>query len=148
MMTSPTSHGRLFSRYSAHPRHSPGDIGRCVAPSGPISNWRSVSMASTTEPLALAKGGGEVRRLVFLLPALILVALIVVLPAAETIRWSLWSWDGLEMTEFSGLSNYVELFRDESFINLNRFPGQIPPWGALIHNVLWVIIFNKLYLHA
>ena len=81
------------------------------------------------------------RRLVFLLPALILVALIVIYPATETIRWSLWSWDGLEMTEFNGLSNYVELFRDKSFINLNRFPTQIPPWGALIHNVLWVIIF-------
>lgn len=81
------------------------------------------------------------RRLVFILPALILIALIVIFPAAETIRWSLWSWDGLETTEFTGLNNYIELFRNKSFINLNRFPDQSPPWGALIHNVVWVIVF-------
>lgn len=84
------------------------------------------------------------RRLIFILPALVLVALMVIFPAVETIRWSFWSWDELEMTEFNGLSNYVELFRDKSFINLNRFPDQSPPWGALIHNVVWVIIFIPL----
>lgn len=90
---------------------------------------------------SLLKGGDEVRRLVFLLPALILIALIVIFPAVETIRWSFWSWDGLETTGFAGFENYVELFRSSSFINLARFPLQGPPWGALIHNIVWVIIF-------
>jgi len=81
------------------------------------------------------------RRLIFILPALILIALIIVFPAVETIRWSFWSWDGLQMTGFAGFENYIELFRSSSFINLARFPFQGPPWGALIHNIVWVIIF-------
>jgi multiple sugar transport system permease protein len=82
-----------------------------------------------------------VRRLIFILPALILIALVVVFPAVETVRWSFWSWDGLEMTEFAGFGNYLELLRSRSFINLARFPSQSPPWGALMHNLVWVIVF-------
>ncbi len=84
------------------------------------------------------------RRLIFILPALILVALIVIFPAAETIRWSFWGWDRLEMTEFVGFDNYERLFGSRSFINMARFPTQNPPWGALIHNIVWVIVFIPL----
>ncbi|MBE0431121.1 MAG: sugar ABC transporter permease [Dehalococcoidia bacterium] len=84
------------------------------------------------------------RRLIFILPALTLVALIVVFPAVETVRGGLWSWDGLEMTEFAGFENYAELFGSRSFINPARFPTRIPPWGALVHNLVWVVVFIPL----
>ncbi len=84
------------------------------------------------------------RSLIFILPAFILVALIVIFPAFETVRWSLWSWDRLEMIEFAGFDNYARLFGSRAFINLARFPTSIPPWGSLIHNVLWVVVFIPL----
>lgn len=84
------------------------------------------------------------RSIIFLFPALLLIGVLVLYPTVETVRWSFWSWDGREMTGFGGLSNYEELFGDKDFINMERFPTQRPPYGALIHNVLWVVIFIPL----
>ncbi len=65
----------------------------------------------------------------------------VLYPTLETIRWSLWSWDGREMTGFGGVGNFVKLFGDKEFFNPDRFPTKLPPYGALINNVLWTVIF-------
>lgn len=48
------------------------------------------------------------------------------------------------MTGFGGLSNYEELFGSKDFIDLGRVGNRPPPYGALIHNVLWVVIFIPL----
>lgn len=84
------------------------------------------------------------RTIIFLFPALLLMGVFVLYPTVETVRWSFWSWDGREMTGFGGLSNYAELLGDKDFSNPERFPTQRPPYGALIHNVLWAIIFIPL----
>lgn len=51
-------------------------------------------------------------------------------------------WLGFFSSEgdFVGLKNYFDLLQNSDIINLERFPSKIPPWGALIHNALWVAI--------
>lgn len=87
------------------------------------------------------KGKSRNRNVIFfLLPTLLLVGFILY-PTVETIRWSFWEWEGRRMVSFGGLSNYTNLFTDKSFLNLSRFPTQSPPYGALMHVILWIVIF-------
>lgn len=76
----------------------------------------------------------------FLIPALLLVTFILY-PTVETVRWGFWEWEGRRMTGFGGLSNYTQLLTDRSFLDLSRFPTQSPPYGAMIHVILWIVIF-------
>ncbi len=63
----------------------------------------------------------------FLLPILVLHALVVMLPAAQGVYYSLTKWSGLGAPEFIGLENFrVLLFEDESFGN------------ALRNNLIWM----------
>ncbi len=71
--------------------------------------------------------------LVFLSPALVLIALFVVWPAVETLRLSFYSEDG-----FAGLRNFVTLLASRDTLNASRFLRESPPWGSLIHNAVWV----------
>ncbi|MGI9254164.1 MAG: carbohydrate ABC transporter permease [Thermomicrobiales bacterium] len=65
----------------------------------------------------------------FLLPSLALYLTFVVNPFIQSISFSLTDWNGAsKMKEFVGLANYGELVRDPLF------------WGALRHNIVWVII--------
>ncbi|MFQ6016511.1 MAG: carbohydrate ABC transporter permease, partial [Anaerolineae bacterium] len=81
------------------------------------------------------------RRVLFLLPALILLIVFAFYPTAEAIRMSFWSWEGRDMTGFTGLSNYTELFARKDFFNPDRFPTSSPPYGALIHSLIWMVIY-------
>lgn len=66
----------------------------------------------------------------FMLPILLLHALVVMLPAAQGIYYSLTKWSGLGSAEFIGLENFrVMLFEDESFGN------------ALRNNLVWMAFF-------
>lgn len=43
--------------------------------------------------------------------------------------------------KFVGLDNYAEVFNREDFWNpQNLIEGKPPPYGALIHNVIWILI--------
>ncbi|MFQ5854453.1 MAG: carbohydrate ABC transporter permease [Anaerolineae bacterium] len=81
------------------------------------------------------------RRVLFLLPALILLIAFAFYPTAEAIRMSFWSWEGRDMTGFTGLHNYTELFSRRDFFNPDRFPTSGPPYGALIHSLIWMVIY-------
>jgi len=80
-------------------------------------------------------------RILFLLPALILLIVFAVYPTVETIRMSFWSWEGRQMLGFTGLSNYTDLFARKDFINMERFPTSGPPYGALINSLIWMVIY-------
>jgi multiple sugar transport system permease protein len=73
--------------------------------------------------------------MVFLGPGLLLLFLFVIFPAVQTLFLSFQNKDG-----FAGLTNFVNLFRDEAIWNPARFPTKVPPWGALLHNLVWVCI--------
>ncbi len=66
---------------------------------------------------------------VFIGPAVLVVGLFLVYPAAQTV---LYSFADDTSTAYVGLDNYVELFGDEDFRS------------ALINNVLWIIIVPTL----
>lgn len=75
------------------------------------------------------------------MPALILLIAFAFYPTAEAIRMSFWSWEGRDMTGFTGLHNYTELFSRRDFFNPDRFPTSGPPYGALIHSLIWMVIY-------
>ena len=75
--------------------------------------------------------------LLFLTPALLLLTIFVLFPVANTIYLSLLNQEG----EFVGLDNYAEVFSREDFWNpQNLIEGKSPPYGALIHNGIWILI--------
>jgi len=73
--------------------------------------------------------------LFFLLPALVLMVPFVIYPVFKTIYLSFFL-DG----KFVGLENYKNVLLSSDIINLDRFPTKSPPWGALIHNIIWITI--------
>lgn len=54
---------------------------------------------------------------VFLIPALFLYSLFVVYPIFSTLWTSFFNWGGIGEKDWTGLSNYTQLFSDENFIN-------------------------------
>jgi multiple sugar transport system permease protein len=65
----------------------------------------------------------------FLAPAVIVFTLYVLYPIAQSIRLSLYDWDGIAPKEFVGLANYQELLDDDTF------------YKALKNNVIWLALF-------
>ena len=60
-----------------------------------------------------------------------------------TIRLSFDTGRGLEPREWVGLANYEQLFtNDRRFLDLTEFP----PEGALVNNVLWLVLYTSLCL--
>ena len=65
----------------------------------------------------------------FLLPALVLYALFVLFPIVQSVRYSLYDWNGLEaLDQFIGLDNFRRALRDHLFLD------------ALRHNVTIVVL--------
>jgi raffinose/stachyose/melibiose transport system permease protein len=65
----------------------------------------------------------------FVLPAILLSALVVVVPAILTILASLTEWDGVSQPYWVGLDNFTELLGDSAL------------WQAVFNNVRWMVIF-------
>jgi multiple sugar transport system permease protein len=65
----------------------------------------------------------------FLAPAVLVFAVYVLYPIAQSIRLSFYDWDGIAPKEFIGLANYRELFDDDTF------------YKALTNNVIWLGLF-------
>lgn len=70
------------------------------------------------------------------MPALVLIIMFILYPIARTLWLSFLSPDG----NFVGFSNYSEVLRDPDILNLDRFPSDSPPWGAILHNAVWIVI--------
>jgi raffinose/stachyose/melibiose transport system permease protein len=65
----------------------------------------------------------------FILPAILLSALVVVVPAILTVLASLTEWDGVSQPYWVGLDNFSQLLSDSTF------------WQAVFNNVRWLVIF-------
>ncbi|MEZ5259902.1 MAG: sugar ABC transporter permease [Ilumatobacteraceae bacterium] len=73
----------------------------------------------------------------FLLPALALYALFLLYPIVQSIRYSLYDWNGFgPLQEFVGLDNFRDVFADERFRS------------ALTHNLIIVVLSLVLQLPA
>lgn len=73
---------------------------------------------------------------VFIFPALLLLMIFVIIPAVKTLSLAFLDADG----QFVGLLNFKEVLLSKDIVNFDRFPTKSPPWGALIHNGLWIAI--------
>jgi alpha-glucoside transport system permease protein len=79
----------------------------------------------------------------FTAPAILILVVLVIYPVIWTIRLSFDTGRGLEPREWVGLANYEQLFRnDRRFLDLTEFP----PEGALVNNVLWLVLYTSLCL--
>ena len=81
--------------------------------------------------------------LFFLAPTILLLTLFVIFPVVNTIYISFLGEDD----EFVGLDNYKEVFGRRNFWNpQNLVEGKSPPYGALIHNGIWIVLHLPLSL--
>lgn len=89
-------------------------------------------------------GGSGIQASLFLLPGLLLMAVLLVLPMIWTIVLSFNSGLGLRFQEeWVGFEHYARLFtQDRTFLDLDEFP----PEGALVNNVIWVVLYTSLCL--
>src|SRR5262249_11552458 len=80
----------------------------------------------------------------FLSPALLVLAIFLIYPAYYTIRLSFYESNFLfGFTNWVGIDNYKNLLtNDPDFLDLHTFP----PSGALINNLRWVIVYITLSL--
>jgi raffinose/stachyose/melibiose transport system permease protein len=65
--------------------------------------------------------------LVFLIPGLVLFALVIALPFAMNLWFSLTNWQGVGSPEWTGLDNYRRLLEDETF------------WASFRHNAALIV---------
>ena len=73
---------------------------------------------------------------------MLLLALLV-FPVIRTIALSFNTGRGLEFREWVGFENYSRLFtEDKRFLDLSEFP----PQGALVNNVLWLVLYTSVCL--
>jgi alpha-glucoside transport system permease protein len=85
-----------------------------------------------------------VQAFLFISPAVLLLAVLIVYPMVRTSIYSFANLNSrLEVTRWIGFDNYTRLFtKDKSFLNLEEFP----PSGALVNNVKWMILYTSLSL--
>ena len=83
--------------------------------------------------------GAQLRAWLFVLPALILLAAYLVYPTVQTFRVSLFGGTGFNPKRFVGFLNYAQLLtRDPLFLSFKHWP----PSGALVNNILWLVLFT------
>lgn len=68
----------------------------------------------------------------YVLPGFLVYAVFVLLPVAQTVRYSFFHWDGFSDATFAGLANYAELANDDLF-------------RVAIRNNLTLIVFYTLF---
>lgn len=78
---------------------------------------------------AVAQGNLEGTYILFVLPALLVSALVVVVPAILTVLASLTEWDGVSEPYWVGLENFEDLLGDTLF------------WQTIFNNLRWMAIF-------
>ena len=79
----------------------------------------------------------------FVAPAALLIAVLIVYPTFWTVRLSLYGGQGFNFTNFVGLQNFVRLLTaDPNFLDLSQFP----PRGAVVNNVLWLVTYTPLVI--
>jgi raffinose/stachyose/melibiose transport system permease protein len=67
--------------------------------------------------------------MLFLVPALLINAVIILIPAFLTLAMAFVNWDGASVPTFAGLDNFRAIFNDPVF------------FSALLNNIKWTLIF-------
>jgi len=78
--------------------------------------------------------------ILFLLPSLLLLTIFVVGPMLYTLVMSFLEWEGMAVKGFAGLKNYVDVFSRREIFNPRGLSRGKPPFGAFVHNAIWILI--------
>jgi alpha-glucoside transport system permease protein len=99
---------------------------------------------SEGQRVRLSSAFERVQGILFVLPALVVLALFLIYPAYYTIRLAFYEGDfHFNFVHYVGLDNFKQLLtNDKDFLDLSKFP----PGGALINNLRWVIFYISLSL--
>lgn len=91
------------------------------------------------DSVRLSSGFGRFQGMLFVLPALIVLALFLIYPAYYTIRLAFYEGSfNFGFAHYLGIDNFKELLtNDKDFLDTSKFP----PGGALINNLRWVIFY-------
>src|SRR5713101_3921011 len=94
---------------------------------------------SEGRPIGPSSGLARLQGLLFVLPALIVLAIFLIYPAYYTIRLAFYQGDfHFGFFHYLGVDNFKQLLtKDPAFLDLSKFP----PSGALINNLHWVIFY-------
>ena len=81
----------------------------------PVASATSVNSSGANDPRA--RRGGKTRKVewkacLYILPAFVLFAVFLGVPAVQTAQYSLFRWNGIGPSTWVGLQNYAELFTD------------------------------------
>jgi alpha-glucoside transport system permease protein len=89
-------------------------------------------------------GVERLQGMLFVLPALVVLAIFLIYPAYYTIRLAFYEGDfHFGFFHYLGIDNFKQLLtNDKDFLDLSKFP----PGGALINNLRWVIFYISLSL--
>jgi alpha-glucoside transport system permease protein len=92
----------------------------------------------------LWSGFERLQGMLFVLPALVVLAIFLIYPAYYTIRLAFYEGDfHFGFFHYLGIDNFKQLLtNDKDFLDLSKFP----PGGALINNLRWVIFYISLSL--
>ena len=83
--------------------------------------------------------------IVFTMPSLLLICIFMLIPVFQTLKMSLYS--NIDGSVFVGLGNYIKILRDDQILNLNRLLDfAAPPYGAMVHNIIWILLHLPLSL--
>ncbi|HSC72903.1 MAG TPA: sugar ABC transporter permease [Gaiellaceae bacterium] len=101
----------------------------------PDAKGRQVSLRSGVERL---------QGFLFVLPALVVLAIFLIYPAYYTIRLAFYEGDfHFGFFHYLGIDNFKQLLtNDKDFLDLSKFP----PGGALINNLRWLIFYISISL--
>lgn len=72
----------------------------------------------------------------FLAPVLIALFLVVVVPMLLGVYYSFTSWNGIVTGDFVGLQNYIDLFKDERFMDALWFTTKFSVVSVILINVI------------
>jgi raffinose/stachyose/melibiose transport system permease protein len=103
-------------------------------------NDRAVGRASASR--ALRRGVRDARRhgWLFVLPALAAYSLFVLWPLVETLRYSLYRWDGVSSLQWVGLANYKSVFSNPVLVSVLGHAFQLIIYFSAIPVILGLIV--------
>src|SRR5436190_22669149 len=85
----------------------------------------------TPKPIRLAHVKYHWPIYLFVLPAVVLIALFQYYPAASGIFHSFYRWNGADISEYVGFGNYLDLIKDAEFWRSFRVALIIGMWNVL-----------------
>jgi raffinose/stachyose/melibiose transport system permease protein len=105
----------------------------------PVASATSINSSGANDPRA--RRGGKKRKVewkayLYILPAFVLFAVFLGVPAVQTAQYSLFKWNGIGPSTWVGLQNYAELFTDSVLRSSFLHAGVLILFYAVIPLVL------------